>query len=228
MTSTDTISSDASSTPSAEPSAEHVAAPIAQPASADSVAQAATPHAEAEALAAAGESASEGDSESDDDGEGEGGESEGGEATAAEGAPGAAPGDKPKKKRRRKKKRSGGGEAREARGEGAPPRPQHHRASDRAPFHTGEEVFGKVTAVLETAIMVDLSGKALAIFDRGEMEPDDLVPAVGDRFVARIHNDGLRGGLVVPTLQALREEESAQGRTSGQGRHARCQGSSPA
>ena len=120
------------------------------------------------------------------------------------------PGDKPKKKRRRKKKRSGtgGGESREARGEGAPPRPQHHRASDRAPFHTGEEVFGKVTAVLDTAIMVDLSGKALAIFDRNEMEPDDLVPAVGDRFVARIHNDGLRGGLVVLTRKPLREEES--------------------
>ncbi len=69
-------------------------------------------------------------------------------------------------------------------------------------------MFGKVTAVLETAIMVDLSGKALAIFDRNEMEPDDLVPAVGDRFVARIHNDGLRGGLVVLTRKPLREEEA--------------------
>ena len=203
MTSTDTISSDAPSTPSADHS-ESVALPIAQP---ESVAPAAAPHAETEALLAAGESpASEGDSESDDS-EGEG-ESEGGEAASADGALGAAPGDKPKKKRRRKKKRSGGGEAREARGEGAPPRPQHHRASDRAPFHTGEEVFGKVTAVLETAIMVDLSGKALAIFDRNEMETDDLVPAVGDRFVARIHNDGLRGGLVVLTRKPLREEES--------------------
>jgi small subunit ribosomal protein S1 len=213
MTSTDTISSDASSTPSAEHS-ESVAAPIAQPASAESVAQAATPHAEASAAAsesAASESAaSEGESEADDSegGESEAGEGEAGEAAVADGAPGAAAGDKPKKKRRRKKKRSGGGEARDARAEGAPPRPSHHRASDRAPFHTGEEVFGKVTAVLETAIMVDLSGKALAIFDRNEMEPDDLVPAVGDRFVARIHNDGLRGGLVVLTRKPLREEES--------------------
>lgn len=114
-----------------------------------------------------------------------------------------------KKKRRRKKKKkkpgaagadgaapSGGGDAR------AP------RASDRAPFHVGEEVFGKVTAVLETAVMVDLSGKALAIFDRTEMAEDDLVPAVGDRFVARVHNDGSRGGLVVLTRKPLREEES--------------------
>jgi small subunit ribosomal protein S1 len=55
--------------------------------------------------------------------------------------------------------------------------------------------------------MVDLSGKALAIFDRGEMEPDDLVPSVGDRFLARVHNDGGRGGLVVLTRKPLREEE---------------------
>jgi len=72
----------------------------------------------------------------------------------------------------------------------------------------GEEVFGKVTAVLETAVMVDLSGKALAIFDRTEMEADDLVPSPGDRFVARVHQDGARGGLVVLTRKPLREEES--------------------
>jgi small subunit ribosomal protein S1 len=56
--------------------------------------------------------------------------------------------------------------------------------------------------------MVDLSGKALAIFDRTEMEPDDLVPSPGDRFVARVHQDGARGGLVVLTRKPLREEES--------------------
>jgi small subunit ribosomal protein S1 len=206
MTSTDTISSDASSTPSAEHSESVGAAVAPTPASTEGVAEVATKHAGAEAPAATGEAnASEGEGEGDDaEGEAEGGE------VAADGTPGAVPGDKPKKKRRRKKKRSGtgGGESREARGDGAPQRPQHHRASDRAPFHTGEEVFGKVTAVLDTAIMVDLSGKALAIFDRNEMEPDDLVPAVGDRFVARIHNDGLRGGLVVLTRKPLREEES--------------------
>lgn len=189
MTATDTNSSDATSTPAAE-------------------IQAAPPEVSTEASVSAEESAAaeSEDTESDTEAEAEG-ESEGGESAGAEGAT-AAPGDKPKKKRRRKKKRAGSaappGEARE----GSAPRPQHHRASDRAPFHTGEEVFGKVTAVLETAIMVDLSGKALAIFDRNEMEPDDLVPAVGDRFVARIHNDGLRGGLVVLTRKPLREEEA--------------------
>jgi small subunit ribosomal protein S1 len=56
--------------------------------------------------------------------------------------------------------------------------------------------------------MIDLSGKALAIFDRGEMEPDDLVPEVGDRFVAQVLGDGSRGGLVVLTRKPLREEEA--------------------
>ncbi|MGE0323207.1 MAG: S1 RNA-binding domain-containing protein [Polyangiaceae bacterium] len=107
-----------------------------------------------------------------------------------------AEGDKKKRRRRRKKKKK-------PEGAEATQRP----ATDRAPFHMGEEVFGKVTAVLETAIMIDLSGKALAIFDRSEMETDDLVPEVGDRFVARVHNDGSRGGLVVLTRKPLREEE---------------------
>jgi small subunit ribosomal protein S1 len=205
MTSTDTISSAEPSTPSVEQSRDSSLG-SAQPISSDSAPQAATPHAAAEALAASEGAPSEAE---DSEGEAEH-ESEGGEAAEAEGATGPATGDKPKKKRRRKKKRagSGGGEAREGAAPGAAARAQHHRASDRAPFHTGEEVFGKVTAVLETAIMVDLSGKALAIFDRNEMEPDDLVPAVGDRFVARIHNDGLRGGLVVLTRKPLREEEA--------------------
>jgi len=137
-------------------------------------------------------------------------------------APGTA-GTKPKRKRRRRKK-GGGQPAPDAgtahadhppSGPNAPKRtgekkrkPQRHRASDRAPFHVGEEVFGKVTAVLDAAVMVDLSGKALAIFDRSEMEADDLVPSPGDRFVARVHVDGLRGGLVVLTRKPLREEET--------------------
>jgi small subunit ribosomal protein S1 len=38
------------------------------------------------------------------------------------------------------------------------------------------------------------------------MEQDDLVPAVGDRFVASVLRDGSRGGLVVLTRKPLREE----------------------
>ena len=218
MTSTDTISSDAPSTPSAEHVSDSTQVLVTSDAPTPSESAASESAASEGAPSEGGESASSGEAASDhadgeseggesEGGEGEGGESEGGESAEAEGTTGPATGDKPKKKRRRKKKRPGGGAGPEVR-EGSAQRPQHHRASDRAPFHTGEEVFGKVTAVLETAIMVDLSGKALAIFDRNEMEPDDLVPAVGDRFVARIHNDGVRGGLVVLTRKPLREEEA--------------------
>ncbi len=133
-------------------------------------------------------------------------------ATLESVAPGA-PGSKAKRKRRRKKKPGAHAGAASAdgaaRGERpAKKQPARHRASDRAPFHVGEEVFGKVTAVLDSAVMVDLSGKALAIFDRSEMEADDLVPSPGDRFVARVHADGIRGGLVVLTRKPLREEET--------------------
>ena len=107
---------------------------------------------------------------------------------------------KRKRRKRRKKQKELEGKSERA--------PRTTRTTEHTPFHVGEEVFGKVTAVLETAIMVDLSGKALAIFDRSEMEPDDLVPSVGDRIVAQVHNDGGRGGLVVLTRKPLREEDA--------------------
>lgn len=166
---------------------------------------------------AAGDDATEGGDDTDEGSdesagdEGEAGASGG--ADADSGTAGAA-GTKPKRKRRRKKKSGGApgpqqGAQAQPQGQGPKgPKKQRHRASDRAPFHVGEEVFGKVTAVLDAAVMVDLSGKALAIFDRSEMEADDLVPSPGDRFVARVHVDGLRGGLVVLTRKPLREEET--------------------
>ncbi|HEX2877527.1 MAG TPA: S1 RNA-binding domain-containing protein [Polyangiaceae bacterium] len=157
---------------------------------------------ETENASAEGDAADSGDDESDD----AGGDSEAPEGeAAAEGGP-AVPGA-PKKKRRRRKKKKPTDAAQAGGKEGEASRHKAHRASDRAPFHVGEEVFGKVTAVLDTAVMIDLSGKALAIFDRTEMEADDLVPSIGDRFVARVHNDGIRGGLVVLSRKPLREEE---------------------
>jgi small subunit ribosomal protein S1 len=177
--------------------------------------------------------ASDGDGGASDDGDGEasadGDDSPDGEATAASEGEAAPDGTRPKRKRKRRRKKKGvpaeggadaasttspPGEGRDAQeGGGKPTRaarpPKKHRPPmERAPFHVGEEVFGKVTSVLEHAIMVDLSGKALAIFDRSEMEADDLVPGVGDRLVARVHQDGARGGLVVLTRKPLREEEA--------------------
>lgn len=139
--------------------------------------------------------------------DGEDAESTAGEAAEGEAAEGSAgegskPGDGTKKKRRRKRSKKKPA----AEGATAQSRPPARPASERSPFHAGEEVFGRVTAVLDGAIMVDLAGKALAIFDRSEMEPDDLVPAVGDRFVASVLRDGSRGGLVVLSRKPLREE----------------------
>jgi small subunit ribosomal protein S1 len=125
------------------------------------------------------------------------GGAEASQATTATGKSSPAPKGKGKEKREKRGKRK----SHAPRAENAPPR-------ERTAFHVGEEVFGKVTAVTEHAIMVDLSGKALAIFDRHELAEDDLVPETGDRFVAHIHGDGSRGGLVVLTRKPLREEET--------------------
>lgn len=145
---------------------------------------------------AAGHAASESEASEADDGDEAGGdEAEGGAGEAKAGPDGA------KKKRRRKRSKK-----KPAAEGAAAPRASARPASERSPFHAGEEVFGRVTAVLDGAIMVDLAGKALAIFDRSEMEQDDLVPAVGDRFVASVLRDGSRGGLVVLSRKPLREE----------------------
>jgi ribosomal protein S1 len=153
------------------------------------------------------------DESSEDESAAPGTESETPGAAEGEGGAEAASGDKPKKKRKRRRKKKKGaaeGESKEASEAAKPERPHrpHRHPTERAPFQVGEEVFGKVTSVLDAAVMVDLSGKALAIFDRSEMAEDDLLPSAGDRFVARVHQDGGRGGLVVLTRKPLREEET--------------------
>jgi small subunit ribosomal protein S1 len=183
---------DDSASPDTSSSGTPVSAEAPSPSGASS-SDAAQPAATSSDAAPAGEGASPTDAAESDDGE----ETEGDEA--GEGAKAGADGTKKKRRRKRSKKKPAVEGAAPTR---APARP----ASERSPFHAGEEVFGRVTAVLDGAIMVDLAGKALAIFDRTEMEPDDLVPAVGDRFVASVLRDGSRGGLVVLSRKPLREE----------------------
>jgi small subunit ribosomal protein S1 len=75
-------------------------------------------------------------------------------AVALEGAPSAAPERRPKKKERRP----------------GPPR-------ERPPVNAGDIVFGKILEITEDAILIDIPGKARAIFDRREMLlPDDDEP----------------------------------------------------
>jgi len=72
---------------------------------------------------------------------------EGADASVADGAPAARPGDKQGKRKERKP---------------GPPR-------ERPPVNGGDIVFGKITAITDDAILIDIPGKAHAIFDRREM-----------------------------------------------------------
>lgn len=123
-------------------------------------------------------------------------------AEGAEGgaAAGAAPGEKKRRRRRRRKKGAGpnaeaSGEAK-AEGDAAPAegaeaapaaegtakagdRPKkkekkHGPPRERPPVNGGDIVFGKIVEITDEAILIDIPGKAKAIFDRREMLlPDD-------------------------------------------------------
>ncbi len=58
------------------------------------------------------------------------------------------------------------------------------------------------------AIFIDLSSKAKAIFDRHELSGD--LPQPGDQFIAQVHNDGTRGGMVVLTTTPERVDATKQ------------------
>ncbi len=131
-----------------------------------------------------GEAAEGEEGASDDDAEGESAE-----GASEEGAE--AKGDQPKPARDAQKKKD--------------KKPQPHR--EKPPFAVGEEVAGKVTKVMPDAIMVDVAGKALGIVDRAEV-PESETPAEGEKFIAKIANDGARGGLVVLTKDLNRWQKA--------------------
>lgn len=170
----------------AAPATETAAAPAAD----SSTPAAAAPAAEAPAADA--DAPKEGDAPQA--GEAQAGE---GEAQAGEGK---GEGEGEGKKRRRKKKKpgaEGAPEGEEPRG-GRPDRgPPAQAQPPRAAFRIGEEVFGRVKEVKTHALIIDIPGKGDAIFDTSEFDADGVLPAIGDRFVAKVLGDGGRGGLVV-------------------------------
>ncbi len=101
-------------------------------------------------------------------------------------------------KKRSKKRPDGKDDAPRNKGRGNAP------SRERPAFHVGEEVFGKVVEILPDAIFIDLSSKAKAIFDRHELTGE--LPQPGDQFIAQVHGDGSRGGMVVLTNNPQREE----------------------
>lgn len=170
-----------STEPEAQPAPAHASAPAAP--SADPTANAAP--AAAPSTADTGEG--EGDDAEGDDAEGgdaEGASADGG--AAAEGGTAADGTAKPKRKRRRRKKKKPGGEAGAEGAEGAqaqeggkPPRePKEER--ERPAFNVGDVVFGKVIEFNEDVILIDLAGKAQALFDLRELliqdDEDDNTP----------------------------------------------------
>ena len=190
MSTEDQANKGASSSPEAGAPAA-AAAPQETP-----VAEAAADHVQNTSNAAPAEDA-------DEDAEDEGGAEEGADgAVKAEGAEGA----KRKRKRRRKKKKpegaaaaEGNGEAAQATGEGAqaagkdgtkegkgkkkrPKKDQPPR--ERPPFSLGDIVFGKVQDVTDDVLFVDLSGKAVGIFDLRELLIVESAPAAEEAEVA--------------------------------------------
>ena len=112
-----------------------------------------------------------------------------------------------KTRNKRRKKRPDGKEGEPAgrRGKG---KGGNAQSRERPAFHIGEEVFGKVVEILPDAIIIDLSSKAKAIFDRHELSGD--LPQPGDQFIAQVHGDGSRGGMVVLTNTPLRVDASKE------------------
>ncbi len=179
-------------------------AATAEPSNAPAPGEPAT-NGEAQAAAVPSGEASEASSESESEGEGDEGEQEGaaGDASEAQPGPAGATGEKKKRRRRRKKKPTeGGAEARpegtaeeasppegtaEATDEHAAPKPRdkkkekkHGPPRERPPVNAGDIVFGKIIDITPEAIIIDIPGKAKAIFDRREMllpDDDDQPPA---------------------------------------------------
>jgi small subunit ribosomal protein S1 len=149
---------------------------------APAAAASAEPTAEA-APAAAPSTADTGDGD-DDAGDAEGEEGEAG--ASAEGGAAADGTAKPKRKRRRRKKKKPGAEAGAEGAEGAPgqeggkPAREPKEERERPAFNVGDVVFGKVIEFNEDVILIDLAGKAKALFDLRELliqdDEDDNTP----------------------------------------------------
>ena len=132
-----------------------------------------------EGVAVAGEAGAQAEGEETEGAEGEEHEAaEGEEAAAGEG------GDKP---RRRK----------------GPPRIERERPA----FSIGEEVFGKVSKVTDSAVWIDIAGKATGLFNRSELI-DEEPPVEGDQFIATVASTGVRGGMLMLSRLPLILEET--------------------
>lgn len=154
-------------------------------------AQLAPGEASAEAEGAEGAEGEEAEGEA----EGEGAEGEAaaeGEATAE--SEGAAEGEGATEGKRKK------------RGKGAPSA-KDKDARDRPAFSIGEEVFGRVSRMTDSAVWIDIAGKATGLFDRRELLEEEP-PVEGDQFIATVASTGVRGGMLMLSRLPLILEET--------------------
>jgi small subunit ribosomal protein S1 len=139
------------------------------------------------AVAAEGAEAAEGEEGEEGDAEGEAAEGAEGEAAEGEGAPGEGEG-KPRRRR-------------------GPPAGIAARDRDRPAFSIGEEVFGRVSKLTDSAVWIDIAGKATGLFARQEIV-DQEPPAEGDQFIATVASAGVRGGMLMLSRLPIILEES--------------------
>src|SRR6185369_14443851 len=81
------------------------------------------------------------------------------------------------------------------------------KAEVRSPFSIGEEVFGKVSKVTDSAVWIDIAGKATGLFDRRELV-DEEPPVEGDQFIATVASTGVRGGMLMLSRLSIILDES--------------------
>src|SRR5262249_46420703 len=95
-------------------------------------------------------------------------------------------------------------------GEGQKRRRGPHPDRERPAFSIGEEVFGKVSKVTDSAVWIDIAGKATGLFDRREIM-DEEAPVEGDQFIATVASTGVRGGMLMLSRLPLILEETKKG-----------------
>src|SRR5262249_32941932 len=64
-----------------------------------------------------------------------------------------------------------------------------------------------VSKVTDTAVWVDIAGKATGLFDRRELT-DEEPPVEGDQFIATVASTGVRGGMLMLSRLPIILEES--------------------
>jgi small subunit ribosomal protein S1 len=96
---------------------------------------------------------------------------------------------------------------RKKRGKGGAPGAKDKDARDRPAFSIGEEVFGRVSRMTDSAVWIDIAGKATGLFDRRELL-DEEPPVEGDQFIATVASTGVRGGMLMLSRLPLILEET--------------------